>query len=162
MPLPIFPWRRKWQPTPVFLPGESHGQRSLAGYSPWGHTEVDTTEPAHDSKFVDENCPFPIEWSRHPCRRSLDHICEGGNQTLLENAVTHRTCQPVILMVQLWLCPQGPWEAKSRKMDLFGRISILKTAMTSCRTLYSHSVCSSLRGGRWRSGADPEVAHRGC
>ena len=31
------PWRRKWQPTPVFLPGESHGQRSLAGYSPWGH-----------------------------------------------------------------------------------------------------------------------------
>ena len=30
-------WRRKWQPTPVFLPGESHGQRSLAGYSPWGH-----------------------------------------------------------------------------------------------------------------------------
>ena len=29
------PWRRKWQPTPVFLPGESHGQRSLVGYSPW-------------------------------------------------------------------------------------------------------------------------------
>ena len=30
------PWRRKWQPTPVFLPGKSHGQRSLAGYKPWG------------------------------------------------------------------------------------------------------------------------------
>ena len=30
------PWRREWQPTPVFLPGESHGQRSLVGYSPWG------------------------------------------------------------------------------------------------------------------------------
>ena len=30
------PWRRRWQPTPGFLPGESHGQRSLAGYSPWG------------------------------------------------------------------------------------------------------------------------------
>ena len=30
------PWRRAWQPTPVFLPGESHGQRSPAGYSPWG------------------------------------------------------------------------------------------------------------------------------
>ena len=38
------PWRRKWQPTPVFLPGESHGQRSLAGYSPWGHKELDMTE----------------------------------------------------------------------------------------------------------------------
>ena len=36
--------RRKWQPTPVFLPGESHGQRSLVGCSPWGLTESDTTE----------------------------------------------------------------------------------------------------------------------
>ena len=38
------PWRRAWLPTPVFLPGKSHGWRSLAGYSPWGHTELDTTE----------------------------------------------------------------------------------------------------------------------
>ena len=39
-----FPSRRAWQPTPVFLPGESHGLRSLAGYSPWRHKELDTTE----------------------------------------------------------------------------------------------------------------------
>ena len=38
------PWRRAWLPTPVFLPRESHGQRSLVGYSPWGRTELDTTE----------------------------------------------------------------------------------------------------------------------
>ena len=38
------PRRRAWQPTPVFLPGKSHGQISLAGYSPWGHKESDTTE----------------------------------------------------------------------------------------------------------------------
>ena len=38
------PWKRKWQPTPVFLPGTSHGQKSLAGYSPWGHKELDATE----------------------------------------------------------------------------------------------------------------------
>ena len=37
-----FPWKRAWQPTPVFLPGEAHGQRSLAGYSPWGFKESDT------------------------------------------------------------------------------------------------------------------------
>ena len=37
------PWRRKWQPNPVFLLGESHGQRSLVGYSPWGHKELDAT-----------------------------------------------------------------------------------------------------------------------
>ena len=38
------PWRREWLPTPVFLPAESHGQRSLAGCSPWGHKWSDTTE----------------------------------------------------------------------------------------------------------------------
>ena len=38
------PWRRAWQPPPVFLPGESHGQRSLMGYSPQGHKEPGTTE----------------------------------------------------------------------------------------------------------------------
>ena len=40
-------WRRKWQPTPVFLPGESHGQRNLAGYSLWGHKESDTKGHCH-------------------------------------------------------------------------------------------------------------------
>ena len=38
------PWRRKWQPTPALLPGESHGLRSLAGYSPQGRKRSDTTE----------------------------------------------------------------------------------------------------------------------
>ena len=38
------PWRRKWQPIPVFLPGKSRGPRSLAGYSPWRHKESDRTE----------------------------------------------------------------------------------------------------------------------
>ena len=38
------PWRREWLPIPIFLSGESHGQRSLAGYSPSGHKELDTTE----------------------------------------------------------------------------------------------------------------------
>ena len=38
------PWRRDRLPTPVFLPGEFHGQRSLAGHSPWGRKELDTTE----------------------------------------------------------------------------------------------------------------------
>ena len=38
------PWRGEWQPTSVFLPGDSHGQRSLVGYNPWGLKELDTTE----------------------------------------------------------------------------------------------------------------------
>ena len=40
----VTPWRRAWQPTPVFLPGKSHGHNSLVGYSQWGHKESDTTE----------------------------------------------------------------------------------------------------------------------
>ena len=38
------PWRREWQSNPVFLPGESHGQRSLLGYYPWDHKEPDMTK----------------------------------------------------------------------------------------------------------------------
>ena len=40
-------WRRQWQPTPLLLPGKSHGQRSLVGCSPWGRKESDTTERLH-------------------------------------------------------------------------------------------------------------------
>ena len=38
------PWRREWQPTPVSLPRESHGHKSLESYSPWGHKDSDRTE----------------------------------------------------------------------------------------------------------------------
>ena len=46
------PWRRKRQPTPVFLPGVSHGWRSLVGYSPWGRKESDMTEQLHFHFFI--------------------------------------------------------------------------------------------------------------
>ena len=56
------PWRRKWQPTPVFLPGESLGQRSLAGYSPWGFksrtrlSDLTTTTANHGIAFPTIMC----------------------------------------------------------------------------------------------------------
>ena len=46
------PLERKWQPTPVFLPGESHGPRSLEGCSPWGRNELDTTEQLSTAQIV--------------------------------------------------------------------------------------------------------------
>ena len=53
------PWRRDWQPTPVFLPGEFHRQRSLAGYSPWGRRESDTTGRLSTHMiFFREKLPF--------------------------------------------------------------------------------------------------------
>ena len=54
------PWRRKWQPTPVFVSGKSHGERSLAGYSPWGHKESDMIEHTHrESQTHDWLTPAP-------------------------------------------------------------------------------------------------------
>ena len=56
--------RREWLPTPVFLPGKFYGQRSLVGYSPWSHKELDMTEHTYtitiflDSTLIhDKNCP---------------------------------------------------------------------------------------------------------
>ena len=46
------PWRRKWQPTPVFLPGKFYGQRSLVGYSPWGRKELNTAEQTHTDTYT--------------------------------------------------------------------------------------------------------------
>ena len=47
-----FPWRRAWQSTPVFLGGEFHGQRSLAGHGPQGHRELDRTEVAEHTHMT--------------------------------------------------------------------------------------------------------------
>ena len=61
-----FPWKRKWQPTPVFLPGKSHKQRSLVGYSPWGHKESVTTERLHFLSFY-----LPLPMSTYFCLASV-------------------------------------------------------------------------------------------
>ena len=50
------PWRRKWQPSPVFLPGKSHGQRSLVGYCPLGHKESDTTKGLSTHTHTHTSC----------------------------------------------------------------------------------------------------------
>ena len=77
------PWRRAWQCTPVFLPGESHGRRSLAGYSPWGHKESDIIEWLSLSftflslfhlgleKWV---CPISVRRQLSPVQDTLDTL----------------------------------------------------------------------------------------
>ena len=52
------PWRRAWQTTPVFFPGEFHGQRSLADYSPWGLKELDTSEGLSTYKILVSLCSY--------------------------------------------------------------------------------------------------------
>ena len=67
------PLRREWQSTPVFLPGKSHGQRSLVDYSPWGHKELDTTYRLNNKLFYSFLYPTrtPLYSSAFPFVRSL-------------------------------------------------------------------------------------------
>ena len=60
----FFILHRAWLLTPVFLPGESHGQRSLAGYSPWGHKESDTTEQLTVC-MKRQYCPYQLIFITH-------------------------------------------------------------------------------------------------
>ena len=64
-----FHWRRKWQPTPVPLPGKSHGQRSMVGYSPWGRKNLDTTEWLHLSLIIKG-----IHWGSYQKVGCIKHI----------------------------------------------------------------------------------------
>ena len=59
-------WRRQWHPTLVLLPGKFHGRRSLVGYSPWGHEELDTTERLHfhfSLSCIGEGNGNPLQYS---------------------------------------------------------------------------------------------------
>ena len=60
------PWRRAWQPTQVFLPGEPRGQRSLVGYSPWGLKESDVTEPLSTAEPIFIHCPQTLSAPAQP------------------------------------------------------------------------------------------------
>ena len=60
-------WRWKWQPPPVFLPGKSHGQMSLAGYSLWGHKESDTTYQRNKPKITHIHISNPCHFTQYPC-----------------------------------------------------------------------------------------------
>ena len=61
------PWRSKWQLTPVFLLGKSHGERSLAGYIPWGHKESDTTERLSSHAYIYKSVCVSIKTHAQGC-----------------------------------------------------------------------------------------------
>ena len=73
------PWGKGWQPTPVLLPGQSHGQKSLAGHSPWSHKESDMTERLHFFTFLSVNAqPLGPPWRKgsgqeSPAREKQQH-----------------------------------------------------------------------------------------
>ena len=76
------PWRRAWQPTLVFLPGESHGQSSLEGYSPWGCNESDTTKWLSTHKPRLTRCVQ--SWGLALCKHTCVCVCASMRWNLLE------------------------------------------------------------------------------
>ena len=91
------PWRRKWQPTPILLPGKSHGWRSLIDYSPCGRKESDKTEQLHflfhpnlmlalSQVFPPHLCAFQGVWSSASDLTPLRLVCKvGWEQSSLTN-----------------------------------------------------------------------------
>ena len=83
-------WRRKWQPTPVFLPGKSHGQRNLAGYSPWGQpTPVFLPGKSHGQRNLagyspwgrkeSEKTELNFTFLKRPYRAVQESACNAGD-----------------------------------------------------------------------------------
>ena len=94
------PWRRKWQPIPAFLPGKSHGQRSLVGYSPWG------------CKRIGHDLATTPQFTLCACSEALSE--EGAGATLQEERVLFPLWhQPLPPSAQLWQHPGilQPWAA---------------------------------------------------
>ena len=101
------PWRWEWQPTPVFLPGEFHGQSSLVGYSPWGCKELDVTE--HSSfqfSSVAQLCPTlcnPMDCSLCPWNSPGKNTGEGSH-SLVQGIFLTQESNPSL--PRLLLCRQ--------------------------------------------------------
>ena len=99
------PWRRKWQPTPVFLPGRSHGKRSLAGYSPWGHKRV-----GHDSNLLlfshqvvsDSLQPHGLQHARPPCPSLSPRVCSNSCSLSWWCYLTISSCRPLLLLLLIF------------------------------------------------------------
>ena len=97
------PWRRAWQPTPVFLPTESHGQRSMAGYGPWGCKESDTTEVTECTHMNSQGLASWQKPSRQECIRLLGEI-----QAQTCSAQTLELCDNILFFFSLSLSLSTP------------------------------------------------------
>ena len=116
------PWKRKQQPIPIFLPGESHGQRSLVGYSPWGHKESDMTEHTHDTPGLDLTCaqarPAAPTLVSGPLWVAL-LSCDSPVLPVLYSLYSHQSSSKVLLSFMAWNYPE---EVTTRRQENMTRV----------------------------------------
>ena len=126
------PWRRAWQPTPVFLPGEFHGQRSLAGYSPQGRTESDTTEAIQHTCMLQQTSR--MAWmsqflfnARDPKNKAGHHLWDGQRCNVWQQQPGARIWATQMSMHCWWVCDWADTfhtnSAASRKIKFLPNIS---------------------------------------
>ena len=101
------PWRRAWQPAAVFLPGESRGQRSLAGHSPWGRRGSDATERLSTAACVSlRRYIFSLESFKRqtPCATILKYAHESfiGTRTFSYVIIVHLSQSKNLIVVQYY------------------------------------------------------------
>ena len=101
-----FPWSRKWQPTPVFWPGKLHGQRSLVGYSPWGHKRV-----GHDWACTHTHTHTHTQGPTHPHLQLMGRQLISSSSTISAKAKSPSASHPPLLP-----CCRAYW--KLRYVDL--------------------------------------------
>ena len=99
------PWRRKWQPPPVFLPGESHGQRSLVGYSPWGHKRA-----GYNLATKEQQQSINYSHSRRShLSYAVGNLQRGKDPRLLGHLILE-TCWPTLAnFTAFWPLAQAGW-----------------------------------------------------
>ena len=91
------PWRRKWQPTPVFLPGKFHRQRSLVDYNPWGCKESDTTE---EDTHTHHTAP-PFSFLQHS-----DSLTSLSRFLISKNSHDHKSPITMMAAVEMFVSPE--------------------------------------------------------
>ena len=116
-------WRRKWHPTPVFLPGKSRGWKSLLGYSPWGHKESDTTESIHFTSLV---CVY-IHIYTHTSH-IFNIICKGTLTRFLGTGWKCFTSQLCIAMYFFF----SVWHVKLKICQLFYNMMLEMFSLFPC------------------------------
>ena len=113
------PLEKEWQPTAVLLPGKLHGQRSLAGYSPWGHKKSDTTEWL---------TLFPLTWSGGHCLSSIPasfgqiYSVQQVWQSTVRKCMCHFPPTPLLLYnnSEIYLLPSCSWEVIQPLLSMDG------------------------------------------
>ena len=140
-------WRRKWQPTLVLLPGESHGWRSLVGCSPWGGKELDTTERLHSlhTFITGEGNGNPLQCS------CLENPMDRGTWLAMVHGVVESRTQ------LKWLSTAHIWQRTP--LQCIEMSSIINNGLPRWRS-GKDSACQCRRRRRW--GFDPWVGKIPC